>query len=119
MTPHKFVVGLKASVVDENNSIYLTLFAETKIEKVTDPYWKGALSLFSELSDQQKTFLFQIIRQVAVDTTSNILGVLDGVNELRGVDGVFQLVSGDGQKLNGDLQALFLVEEEGAAEAHA
>jgi hypothetical protein len=115
MTPQEFVVGLRSSVVEENSSIYRSLFGTTKLETTTDPYWNRALALFSELSDEQKAIFFEVLRQVAVDTTSNLLGVLDGVNDIQGANGVFELISGDGQKLNGDLQALFLVEEERVA----
>ena len=48
-----------------------------------------------------------------VDTTSNILGILDGVSGLGGLDNNFHVYSGDSKEiLNGDLQSFFLEKEE-------
>ena len=58
-----------------------------------------------------------IIRQVAVDTTSNVLGVIDGVNSVEGVDAEIRLTYADENLLlSGDLQSLLLVEEEEGAQ---
>lgn len=113
MTAHEFVTQLRGVVVDENTAIYRELFSSTPLEKATDPYWRRALGLFSGLSLEQREVFFEVVRQVAVDTTSNILGVIDGGSTLEGLHGElgFDL---DGQRLNGDLQALFLAEEEHA-----
>mgnify|MGYP003628499107 CR=1 FL=1 len=51
-------------------------------------------------------------RQVAVDTTSNVLGIIDGVNFVEGLPEDFMLLYGRDKKLSRDLQSLFLVEEE-------
>ena len=112
-TPKKFIVQLRAAVIDENVAIYRDLFASTSVEKASDPYWKRALTLFYALSPEQQVVFFEIVRQVAVDTTSNVLGVIDGVNALEDIDAELALVYGDDrQTLSGDLQSLFLVEEE-------
>jgi hypothetical protein len=111
MTPHDLVSALRESIVEENSSIYRRVFMETKVEKAADPYWRNALTLFSELSVEQRESLFEVIRQVMVDTTSNVLGILDGVNGLRFGNNKFKLTE-DGKTLNGDLQALFLAEED-------
>lgn len=112
MTPNKFVSSLRMAVVQENLNIYRQLFTSTSIDKVSDSYWINALTLFNDLSAEQQEVFFMVVRQVAVDTTSNVLGVIDGVSALNGVDEQFELISEDGTKLNGDLQSLFLVEEE-------
>lgn len=111
MTPHELVLLLRKAVVQENVSIYRDIFNNTPASKVTDLYWKRALECFGTLSVEQKNILFEIIRQISVDTTSNILGIIDGVNILDGVKGSFDL-SLDGISLNGDLQSIFLAEEE-------
>jgi hypothetical protein len=113
MTPQEFVIQLREAVVEENTAIYRDLFSSTTIEKATDPYWKRSLGLFSALSPEQRMVFFEVVRQIAVDTTSNVLGVIDGVNALEGVDGEFKLDL-EGKKLSGDLQSLFLAEEERA-----
>lgn len=113
MTPKKFVSQLRKDVVDENITIYRGLFLDTPIEKASDLYWRGALELFGTLTPEQRDVFFKVIRQIAVDTTSNVLGVIDGVNAFEGVGGEFELRF-SGKKISGDLQSLFLMEEERA-----
>ncbi|MDP2810075.1 MAG: hypothetical protein Q8O34_07995 [Rhodocyclaceae bacterium] len=110
MTPQEFVIRLRGAVVEENTAIYRDLFSSTSIEKASDPYWRRALGLFGALSPEQREVFLEVVRQVAVDTTSNVLGVIDGVNALGGGE-EFELDL-DGKKLSGDLQSLFLAEEE-------
>lgn len=111
MTPEQLVHGLHASVVDENVALYRDLFAHTEPGRVSDPYWIRALALFGSLSGEQREVFFEVLRQVTVDTTSNVLGVVDGASYIEGADRGFELTHG-ARKLNGDLQNLFLAEEE-------
>ena len=112
MTPKVLASGIMRVVIDENVSIYRDLFSKMPASEASDPYWRRALALFGSLPDEQRSVLFEIIRQVSVDTASNILGVLDGVNSIDEGETSFTLLSAAGQKLNGDLQSLFLVEDE-------
>ena len=71
--------------------------------------------MFNSLSTEQQAVFFEVVRQISADTMSNVLGVIDGVNSVEGVDAELVLTyDGDRQPLNGDLQSLFLVEEEKA-----
>jgi hypothetical protein len=106
MTPEQLVNLLHSSVIDENVTLYRQLFARTDLEKASDPYWNRALALFGGLCEEQREFFFEVVRQVAIDTTSSVLGVIDGASRPEGADGRFELTH------NGDLQSLFLVEEE-------
>ena len=115
MTPNDFVAALRMAVVEENTGMYRQLFTSASVAKASDPYWKRALTLFNGLSAEQQEVFFEVVRQVAADTTSNVLGVIDGVNALDDVDEQFVLTCESGSKLNGDLQSLFLVEEERAS----
>lgn len=113
MNPKDFVIGLKTTVVEKNLSIYNDLFSSTSIKDVTDEYWKRALTLFNSLPAEQREVFFEVIRQTMVDTTSNILGVIDGVSIMNDEGDEFSLTYGDDKKsLSGDLQSLFLAEEE-------
>ncbi len=52
------------------------------------------------------------MRQVIVDTLSNVFGVLDGSTPLENYRDYFHLAYGDDpQDLNGDLQDIFLSDE--------
>lgn len=115
MTPRDFSVGMMRGVVDENVATYRQLFNETSPQEATDPYWQRALALFGSLTPDQREVFFEVIRQASVDMTSNVLGVLDGVNAIEGIDPGIVLSDSTGHRLNGDLQSYFLVEDEGKA----
>lgn len=115
MSPEDFVAGLRSGVIDENLTIYRRLFTENTPDDAEDPYWKRALALFMELPADKRPVFFEVLRQVSVDTTSNLLGVLDGVNPIGGRFVEFSVVDEQGNKLSGDLQDQFLLQEEEAA----
>ena len=65
------------------------------------------------MNDGDRAVLFEIMRQVTVDTVSNLFGILDGASALEGPREDFVLTSQpDNRKLNGNLQDLFLEAEE-------
>jgi hypothetical protein len=109
MTPEKFCHELYGVVAIENIEIYRELFLSTSVEEASDPYWKDALNLFDDLSPQQRESFFSIIRQVSIDATSNVLGIIDGVNVFNGSEANFKLMCNE-SRLEGDLQSLFLTE---------
>lgn len=111
MTPKDFVDGLYATIVEEISEIYRNLFVNTEIEGSSDPYWKNSLAFFNALSVDQREVFLNVVRQVIVDTTSNVLGIIDGANGLPNYNGEFKLFS-DGNELSGDLQNIFLTKEE-------
>jgi hypothetical protein len=107
MNSHDFVAALKAEVVDANMATYSQLLRDTSPDKTTDPYWRASLALYGELTDGQRESLLRIVRQVAVDTVSNILGILDGSTPLIGLKGDLRLTR-DSEQLDGSLQEEFL-----------
>lgn len=115
MDPKSLVSQLRTSVIEENLEIYRDLFESTSTEGAIDPYWMRALSIYQGMTEDQRSVLFEIIRQVMSDTVSNVLGILDGVSTLDGADDELVLTAkNSGQLLSGDLQDLFLeAEEEG------
>ena len=114
MKPQEFVLQLRAVVIDENFSLYQDMFRDTPLEKVSDPYWKRALTFFRTLNAEQQEIFFEVIRQIVVDTTANVLGVIDGVSTLKSNVELALTCINDQSVLSGELQDLFLVEEENA-----
>lgn len=96
-----------ARVVNENISTYRQLFSETSSDEAIDLYWKSALSLFNKLDSADKEIFFSILKQVSVDTVSNITGVIDGSSDI-GLEEDIRLSSHDGKILSGFLQDRFL-----------
>jgi hypothetical protein len=115
MSPEEFVAGLRSDVIDNNLTIYKRLFSENTPEDATDPYWKRALALFMKLDPEDQAVLFEIIRETMVATTSTVLGVLDGVNSVNQRFVRFSVADDRGNRLSGDLQDLFLQQEQEAA----
>jgi hypothetical protein len=111
MTPEKLSQVLYEIIAVENLNMYRRLFTDGSVETYPDPYWKEALTLFGALSDTQKEIFFKVIRQISIDTTSNILGIIDGVSGSAELKASLELTS-DGCRLDGDLQEFFLAESE-------
>jgi hypothetical protein len=111
MTPEEFSKKIYDVVVEENMTSYRQTFSRTKPSEATDPYYKRALTLFNEISPTQKDCLFEIVRQVTVDTISNMLGVIDGSSFIDSSAPRFELICGV-EHLEGDLQMYFLNEDD-------
>lgn len=111
MSPQAFVSQLHAVVVEESTATYRDLLCHTRAEQASDPYWKRVLTLFSELTPEQREVLLELTRQVATDATANVLGVIDGACVESDAPARFRLTHG-GRDLAGDLQSLFLEQAE-------
>mgnify|MGYP001806337040 CR=1 FL=1 len=101
-----FVNYLKKVIIDDNNQIYKELFETTHLEDVTDDYWESALKLFQNMSSGQRETLMKIIKQVQIDTLSNILYVLDNGIGLEEI--ILSTKSEPQTKFNGNLQDIFI-----------
>jgi hypothetical protein len=112
MTPDDFIIGIRQSVIQSNIEAYQTMFSNTTIEQAKDPYGKRAISLFQGLDVAQRAIFFEILRQVSVDATSTLLGILDGTTFIEASPQDFTLRYADGTLLNGDLQGILLADEE-------
>lgn len=116
MTPENFVSLIRKSIIEENLVIYKELFSSTDMNNASDPHWVRALGLYAKLNDDDKGVLFDIVRQVMVDTVSNLFAVLDGVSQLEGQEGEFSLLADpSAERLNSELQDRFLELEEKCA----
>lgn len=97
--------------IDTYQQIYSSTLIDNKIKK--DPYWFDALTFYQSLSQKDKETLFKIIKQTTIDTTSTILGIIDGPVSLNQISGDFKLTYTENKKtviLNGDLQDEFLTQ---------
>jgi len=110
MDKNEFVKKIYLLLTEENLDIYRSLLEKTKIENVTDKYWKNLIVFYNKLSESEKKFLLEIIRQIIVDTASNFFSILDGNSFLQGQpDNLFlSFEKHQEMKLNGNLQDIFL-----------
>jgi hypothetical protein len=107
MSPDGFVQAIQHAVVRDNLAVYNEMFRTTPVDRAVDPLWIRALTMFNSLDDEGKYTLIEVIANVMVDTTANILGIVDGCCPVSGVDGDVTLSVG-GQVIGGELQELFL-----------
>lgn len=113
MSPEQFIKGVHVSVITNTIDVTQHLFETTDISKATDPYWIKAQGLFDKLDQNDRDILISMMRQSAVDTTSMMLGALDGSSMLKGQDSEVEVTTKDTKELlSGDLQELFLQAEE-------
>lgn len=115
MNNKEFVKELINTVSDEYIDTYQQIYSSTLIDNKIkkDPYWFDALTFYQSLSQKDKETLFKIIKQTTIDTTSTILGIIDGPVSLNQISGDFTLTYTENKKtviLNGDLQNEFLTQ---------
>ncbi|MDF2791881.1 MAG: hypothetical protein K0S80_4983 [Neobacillus sp.] len=113
MNTKEFVKELRNTISDEYIDTYKQIYSSTLIDNKIkeDPYWFDALTFYQSLSQKDKETLFKIIKQTTIDTTSTILGIIDGPVSLNQISGDFTLTYTENEKtviLNGDLQDQFL-----------
>jgi hypothetical protein len=106
MDSKKLANGFKNEIINENLEIYKRLFTDDSPSEIRDPYFIKAVNFFNTLSDDHKQIFFSILRQVMIDSISNVLGVIDGSSNLSECDGNFSLLY-EGKSFE-DLQDYFL-----------
>jgi predicted nucleic acid-binding protein len=112
MKPLNFVNQIRKYVIDENLNIYKDLYRNTKAKDVKDVFWKKSLSLFNKLDNDEKNHFFEILRQVEIDTVSNVLGVIDGVVQFENQLDLTLYIENSNEPINGELQDILLEQEE-------
>lgn len=102
-----FVESLYESIIKENLQIYKDLYETTNVTSKTDDYLKKAIGFYDSLTDVNKDTLMKIIEQTMIDTTSNMLGVIDGSSTLKDCSLEPKLLL-DSIDTEGELQDAFL-----------
>lgn len=95
MKPEDFINKLKYNVLDEAMKFYIETFNTKDIPDNTIQYWKDALHFFKNLEEEEKKIVLSIIQQTIIDTTSTILGIIDGSVSLDKEQGNFSLTYTD------------------------
>src|SRR5947207_10125305 len=113
MNPQEFVSCVRREIMEANLTMYRQeLERSVSTKTVRDSHWPQMAALYQSLTEEQRRQFVEGIRQVMVDTLSNVLGVLDGSTLLEKHRDYFHLSYGDDpQKINAELQDLFLSPE--------
>lgn len=113
MTPENFVEFIYENVINENTRVYKSLYIDGYMQEATDPYMKKAFDLLRKISEAEREVLLLIIRQIMIDTSSSMLGILDGVSVIPPYDKKFNLTYDGSANLAGDLQSILIEISEG------
>ncbi|WP_051686820.1 hypothetical protein [Microbulbifer sp. HZ11] len=114
MKGQEFVSKVYAELVENSVSQYREMYEKANPERASDEFGRKAICFYQGLSSDDKEVLLQMMRQVSVDTVSHIFAVLDGVSWLEGQESDFCLSQehSRGTLINGDLQGMFLEQDE-------
>ena len=77
MRLEKFVNLIREEAIDDEIQLFREILAEDD-RNVTDPYWRNVRSLVAKLKPSDVECVLSIVRQVSVDATAVVLGILDG-----------------------------------------
>lgn len=106
MNEKKLVKELKKLIIDENVNYYKDLLENYDEKEATDEYWSELLPFYRGLALENQALVIKLIKQTAIDTVSNVLGVVDGVVDFP-MEVKFINVNNNGV-FEDDLQDLFL-----------
>ena len=111
MNPNELIDFLRNNVIEKNLELYKMLLDTTK--EATDETWKGILPIYNSLNEVQKSNFIKFLGLVEVNTLSHVLGILDGVSSTKDLKDELILISNSTEeKINGELQDIFLESEE-------
>lgn len=101
----KFGEKMYRTVVIEGMNIYKELYDNPELSHLRK---KGFIDLYNKLTEEEKCIYYDNVRDILIDTTSHILGILDGICSLE-EGGCFESkVTIDGEDMENDMQDSFL-----------
>lgn len=108
----EFIKRLYDTIIIDGLEIYKNQFQNTALSEKTFEFTRKSLELYSDLSDEQKKFFFEILRVIMIDTISGVFGIFDGSSTLN--DGNMDVhITINGEDTEEELQDCFLEYIEG------
>lgn len=107
----KFITKVYEEIVNANIAFYSKAYNDISINDNLTDEMKNKIAFVQSLDPEQKKVFVSHMKQVAIDTLSNVFGIIDGSSYLEGFnEGDFELKYGSHIKqiLSGDLQDMFL-----------
>lgn len=113
MNAINFVKELRRFVIDFDFDQYKQQLELSKLNKINDEFWLSLVKFYKNLDKESQIVFLSIVRQIKIDNTSLILGILDGNMILENQEEDFILtIQGSSNPINGELQGIFLEMEE-------
>lgn len=114
MKPDNIVEYVRSEIVERLSHMYIEALDSEASNRQSDQ-WIKIVSAYQRLDSASKLALHGLIRQAMIDVSSKLLGLLDGTSSPYHFKEDFRLHYGNSsEKLNGDLQELFLAAVEDA-----
>lgn len=111
MNTREFVERIREEVIEQNARHYASML-DMPANKVRDSRMRSIVAAFERMDAEQKKAVRTLVRQVLLDTVSNLFAILDGSSLLTGFRKQFVLTyEASQEKFNGDLQELLLSAE--------
>lgn len=110
MNPVDLILGFRKRILREGSKNYRQNILNKSNDKI--PEYEGITKIFNKLTNTEQEDLLKFMRLVSIDTTSELLGWLDGNYMVEDQDDFPELKIED-KEVNGDLQAIWIALEEG------
>jgi hypothetical protein len=91
---------------------YRNVLLDEPLSAIHDPVWLAAATLARQLDDEGQEAILALMRQVAIDASSALLGAIDGNTSLNEEFIEVVLTDKEGTQHNGNLQDDFLRQAE-------
>ena len=115
INPVDLVLKIRKGIYAEIISSYEKIFSTETLEAYVKNQCLEELQFYQSLSEEQKSLLSPVIRQVICNAVSSMLAWLDGMSPLEGEFKELELkYEGEKNKLNGDLTDIWWQIEQGA-----
>ncbi len=107
MDARDFVTAMQEEVLNDSVEMYKK-FLRLPTQELS-PMWRAIAATYAQMDDEHQAAFDAMIRQIIIDTLSNVFGIIDGPTLLRKYRDNFYLEYGPERvRLNGDLQDIFL-----------
>jgi hypothetical protein len=108
MQTEKFIQLIVDEVVEGNTSLYRRFYTSQLPNPATDEDFMVRHELINRINPNDQAVVFGMMRQATIDAISKLFGVLDGSSTIGDSVLNVQILSEDGELMNGDLQDMFL-----------
>ena len=108
MNSNFLVSKIEEAILDDGIEYYIDVLQNFDRDAISDGYWRSFCEFYDRQSEEDKSLIHEILRQVSIDVLSNIFGILDGSDSVCADIGDLVLLDSRNQRQNGDLQEVFL-----------
>lgn len=95
----KIAEKVYATLVEESLEFYKNMFETKDYSNFRDNYWTNAIDLYRTIDRNQKCIFYEILKQVIIDTSATLMGLLEGSSCLVGGGNFESKITFDGVEI--------------------